>query len=118
MQALSAPAGLNNALNAVAGTKQPGPPDHAKAWGWRAKQAAAAEAVQPTEVSSQEAGSQTAVGGASEPTATTAPGPIVEMPVPSEADMESVILSLIADFSETSGTDTTPLYNQVQALFS
>lgn len=56
MPSISALGGLSTALfstmsappsEAQEHKAQPGPPDHAKAWGWRAKQAAAAEAVQP-----------------------------------------------------------------------
>lgn len=113
MQALSAPNGLNNAFSAVTGTKQPGPPDHAKAWGWRAKQAEAAEATQAaTTDTAAPSETETASEG------TGAVEAIAATPPPSEADMESVILSLIADFGETSGSNTQPLYDQVQALFS
>ncbi|UWQ40543.1 hypothetical protein K3718_13390 [Leisingera aquaemixtae] len=96
-----APSGLSNALNAVTGSKQPGPPDHAKAWGWRAKQAGAAET-----------GGAAAADSAAEAVAVPVPE------TPSEADMESVILALKSDFSETSGADTAPLYDQVKALFA
>jgi hypothetical protein len=56
MPSISALGGLSTALFSTMSaqrselpeqTPQPGPPDHAKAWGWRAKQAAAAETVQP-----------------------------------------------------------------------
>ncbi|UWQ48889.1 hypothetical protein K3720_13270 [Leisingera caerulea] len=122
MQPVSAPAlppnGLSNALNAVTGSKQPGPPDHAEAWGWRAKQAEAAEAAQPP---AGDTSGTAATGGAAaaespDSISETAAAPAPE--APSEADMESVILALISDFSETSGTDTAPLYDQVKALFA
>ncbi|UWQ36433.1 hypothetical protein K3552_13065 [Leisingera aquaemixtae] len=113
-----APSGLSNALNAVTGSKQPGPPDHAKAWGWRAKQADAAEAAQPpagtTSGTAETGGAAPADGPDSAAEAAAAPAP----QTPSEADMESVILALISGFSETSGANTAPLYDQVKALFA
>ncbi len=122
MHSVSAVGGLGNALNSVTQNKQPGPPDHAKAWGWRAKQAVSAEETQA---------SGAAAGTGSTVTAETA-GAVEAMdkvdqvsqdatatlPPPSEADMESVILGLITGFSETSGVDATPLYNDVKALFT
>ena len=116
MQALSGPAGLNNALNTVSGTKLPGPPDHAKAWGWRAKQPAAIEAQLP--VATPEAAPKEATEGTTGTPLVTEPEAVSEAPPPSEADMESVILALITDFGESSGTDTQPLYEEVQALFA
>lgn len=123
MHSLSAPGaasgGLSNALNAVTGNKQPGPPDHAKAWGWRAKQAEAAAAAQPpadaTDTASQAGAADAAVSPEAVEETAAAPVP---PEAPSEADMESVILAMISDFSETSGADTTPLYDQVKALFA
>lgn len=112
------PNGLSHALNAVTGSKQPGPPEHAKAWGWRAQQAEAAETAQPpagsTLGTAETSGSEPA--GSPDTTAETAAAPGQEPP--SDADMESVILALISDFSETSGGDTAPLYEQVKALFA
>lgn len=112
------PSGLANALNAVTGNKQPGPPDHAKAWGWRAQQAEAAEAAQPPagDTSGTAETGEAPPAASPESTEETAAAPAQEPP--SEADMESVILALISDFSETSGTDTAPLYDQVKALFA
>ncbi|WP_411351319.1 hypothetical protein PNH50_13345 [Leisingera aquaemixtae] len=110
-----APSGLSNALNAVTGSKQPGPPDHAKAWGWRAKQADSAEAAQPP-AGGTSGTAETGGAAPADSAAEAAAAPVSE--APSEADMESVILALISDFSETSGADTAPLYDQVKALFA
>ncbi|WP_421055512.1 hypothetical protein [Leisingera sp. D0M16] len=99
----------------MTGNKQPGPPDHAKAWGWRAQQAEAAEAAQSPAGGTSgtaETGEAAPAEGAEETAAAPAQEP------PSEADMESVILALISDFPETSGADTAPLYEQVKALFA
>lgn len=115
MDAISGPPGLNNALNAVGGSKQAGPPDHAKAWGWRAKQAAVAEAQPP---SNPAVAPITEAETAQETELSTQAPPVTEVPPPSDADMESVILALIVDFGERSGANTAPLYDEVQALFA
>ncbi|EBA18490.1 hypothetical protein RSK20926_12244 [Roseobacter sp. SK209-2-6] len=115
MDAISGPPGLNNALNTVSGGKQPGPPDHAKAWGWRARQAAVAEAQPP---SNPAVAPTTETGATPETELSTKAPPDTEVPPPSDADMESVILALIVDLGESSGANTAPLYDEVQALFA
>lgn len=117
MPSVSALGGVTNAFNAVSGAKQPGPPDHAKAWGWRAKQAAAAEEIQtPTGTPPTDSEAPDAVTEVGE----TTEAPTVQQAVtpPSEADMESVILGLISNFGDDTGTNVTPLYDDVKALFT
>lgn len=122
MHSVSAVGGLNTALNSTTHNKQPGPPDHAKAWGWRAKQAASAEETQTTDAV---AGAEPATD-VETPDAVTAPDAVDEtsqdatatLPPPSEADMESVIAGLITSSPDTTGTDASAEYNVVQALFS
>ena len=122
MHSVSAVGGLSTVLNATPHNKQSGPPDHAKAWGWRAKQAAGSEETQATNaVASAEPATEV-----KSPDAATAPDAVDQtsqdatatLPPPSEADMESVIAGLITGPTDTGGTDATAEYNMVQALFS
>lgn len=122
MHSVSAVGGLSTALNATTHNKQPGPPDHAKAWGWRAKQVATAEETQApnavvgveptTEVDTPDA--VTALDSVDQ----ISQDAMATLPPPSEADMESVISGLITVPTDTNSTDASAEYNMVQALFS
>jgi len=117
MQSVSAVGGLNTALNSPAANKQVGPPDHAKAWGWRAKQAAATEETQAAAATEPAVPAETtnavqAVGDVDE----TSPDTAATLPPPSEADMGSVILGLAAGTTDTTAQDATAGYD-VAALF-
>mgnify|MGYP007055222865 CR=1 FL=1 len=118
MQSVSSVGGLNTALNSPAANKQVGPPDHAKAWGWRAKQAASAEETQATAtpaeptVAAETTNAVQAVGEVDQ----TSPDAAATLPPPSEADMESVLLGLAAGPAEEASQDATAGYD-VAALF-
>lgn len=117
MQSVSAVGGLNTALTSPAANKQVGPPDHAKAWGWRAKQAAAAEETQAAATTEPAAPVETtdavaAVGDVDE----TSQDAATTLPPPSEADMGSVILGLAAGPDVTTTQDASAGYD-VAALF-
>ncbi|WIY25970.1 hypothetical protein [Parasedimentitalea psychrophila] len=117
MTSISAVGGLSTALNSTTVNKQPGPPDHAKAWGWRAKQAAPAEetqAVAPTEpsVPAEITDAVQAVGVVDE----TSQDAATTLPPPSEADMESIILGLAASTADAADQVATAEYD-VAALF-
>lgn len=117
MQSISAVGGLNTALTSPAANKQVGPPDHAKAWGWRAKQAASAEETQAavtTEpaVSAETTNAVQATGEVDQ----TSQDATATLPPPSEADMGSVILGLAAGTTDTTAQVATAGYD-VAALF-
>ncbi len=122
MHSVSAVGGLSTALNATTHNNQPGPPDHAKAWGWRAKQAVSAEETQaPNAVEGAESTTEVETPNAVtalDSVAQTSQDAMATLPPPSEADMESVISGLITGPTDTHGTDATAEYNMVQALFS
>jgi len=117
MQSVSAVGGLNTALNSPAANKQVAPPDLAKAWGWRAKQAASAEETQAAATTEPAVPAETdtavqAVGVVDE----TSQDAAATLPPPSEADMESIILGLSASTVEASDQVATAEYD-VAALF-
>lgn len=117
MTSISAAGGLSTAHNSTTQAKQPGPPDHAKAWGWRAKQAAAAEetqAVATTEpaVPVETTNAVQAVGVVDE----TSQDAATTLPPPNEADMESIILGLAASTVDATDQAATTEYD-VAALF-
>ncbi|NRB19588.1 MAG: hypothetical protein HRU33_19005 [Rhodobacteraceae bacterium] len=117
MTSISAVGGLSTALSSTTTDRQPGPPNHAKAWGWRAKQAAAAEETQalaPAEpaVPAVTPDAVQAVGAVDE----TSQDAATSLPPPSEADMEANILGLAASTAEAADQVTTAEYG-VAALF-
>ncbi|TLP58427.1 hypothetical protein FEE96_18520 [Parasedimentitalea maritima] len=120
MNSVSSVGGLSNALNSTTNSKQPGPPDHAKAWGWRAKQAAAAEETQTAQTATvTDATATTETPDAVTPATAmdeTSQDAAATLPPPDEADMGSVIAGLIAGSSETTTVDASAEYNVVQTL--
>ncbi|PCJ09030.1 MAG: hypothetical protein COB16_05620 [Rhodobacteraceae bacterium] len=118
MHSVSAVGGLNTAQTSAPHNKQPGPPDHAKAWGWRAKQAASAEETQATATTTEPA------VAAETTTAVKAVGDVDQisqdatttLPLPSEADMESVLLGLASGTTDGTSQDAAAGYD-IAALF-
>ena len=117
MQSVSAVGGLNTALNSPAANKQVGPPDHAKAWGWRAKQAAAAEETQAVATTEPAVPAETtnAVQAVSDVDATS-PEAAATLPPPREADLGSVILGPAVGTAVTPSQDATAAYDVAALL--